>query len=62
MPYANTEDIIQLFYEETGTGRPVIFVHEFAGDLRSWELQLRRQLQATRLSNVAQHSTTMRFL
>ena len=41
MPYATTEDGIRLFYEETGTGRPLIFVHEFAGDLRSWEPQLR---------------------
>jgi pimeloyl-ACP methyl ester carboxylesterase len=41
MPYAITDDSIRLFYEETGTGRPAIFVHEFAGDLRSWEPQLR---------------------
>src|SRR5260370_5448964 len=41
MSYAITEDGIRLYYEETGTGRPVIFVHEFAGDLRSWEPQLR---------------------
>lgn len=41
MPYAITEDGIRLFYEETGTGRPLILVHEFAGDLRSWEPQLR---------------------
>jgi pimeloyl-ACP methyl ester carboxylesterase len=40
--YATTEDGVRLYYEETGTGRPVIFVHEFAGDLRSWEPQLRR--------------------
>jgi pimeloyl-ACP methyl ester carboxylesterase len=41
MPYAITEDGIRLFYEETGTGKPLVFVHEFAGDLRSWEPQLR---------------------
>lgn len=41
MPYAITDDGIRLFYEETGTGKPVIFAHEFAGDLRSWEPQLR---------------------
>jgi pimeloyl-ACP methyl ester carboxylesterase len=41
MSYAITEDRIRLYCEETGTGRPVIFVHEFAGDLRSWEPQLR---------------------
>ena len=41
MSYAITEDGIRLYCEETGTGRPVIFVHEFAGDLRSWEPQVR---------------------
>jgi pimeloyl-ACP methyl ester carboxylesterase len=41
MPYATTPDGIRLFYEETGSGTPLIFVHEFAGDLRSWEPQLR---------------------
>lgn len=41
MPYAITADRVRLFYEETGTGRPVIFAHEFAGDLRSWEPQMR---------------------
>src|SRR5215472_10006890 len=42
MPHAITEDGVRLYYEEAGTGRPVIFVHEFAGDYRSWEPQLRR--------------------
>lgn len=41
MPHAATDDGIKLFYEETGSGTPVIFVHEFAGDHRSWEPQLR---------------------
>ncbi|RZN35717.1 alpha/beta hydrolase [Bradyrhizobium sp. Leo121] len=41
MPYATTDDGVRLYFEETGTGRPVIFVHEFAGDLRSYELQMR---------------------
>ena len=41
MSYAVTEDKTRLYYEETGTGRPVIFVHEFAGDFRSWEPQMR---------------------
>jgi pimeloyl-ACP methyl ester carboxylesterase len=39
--YAITDGGIRLYYEETGTGRPVVFVHEFAGDLRSWEPQMR---------------------
>ena len=41
MPHATTDDGVRLHYEETGTGTPVIFVHEFAGDWRSWEAQLR---------------------
>jgi pimeloyl-ACP methyl ester carboxylesterase len=41
MPYAKTDDGVRLYFEETGSGAPVIFVHEFAGDLRSYEMQLR---------------------
>lgn len=41
MPQARTDDGVRLHYEETGAGTPVIFVHEFAGDSRSWEPQLR---------------------
>jgi pimeloyl-ACP methyl ester carboxylesterase len=40
MPYAQA-DGARLYYEEVGNGFPVVFVHEFAGDLRSWEPQLR---------------------
>ena len=32
---------INLYYEEAGSGIPVLFVHEFAGDWRSWEPQVR---------------------
>jgi pimeloyl-ACP methyl ester carboxylesterase len=41
MPYATTDDGVKLYYEEAGTGAPVVFVHEFAADHRSWELQMR---------------------
>src|SRR5918911_3811011 len=41
MPHLTTDDGIKLYYEEAGTGTPVIFVHEFAGDVRSWEPQVR---------------------
>ncbi len=41
MPHAKAEDGVRLYYEETGSGVPVIFVHEYAGDFRSWEAQLR---------------------
>jgi pimeloyl-ACP methyl ester carboxylesterase len=40
MPFAMTDDGVRLHYEECGTGTPVIFVHEFAGDHRSWEPQM----------------------
>ncbi len=41
MPYVETDDGVKLYYEDTGSGFPVIFVHEFAGDCRSWEPQVR---------------------
>lgn len=41
MAFARTDDGVRLHYEEVGEGRPLIFVHEFGGDLRSWENQLR---------------------
>ena len=41
MPHLSTDDGIKLYYEETGTGIPVVFVHEFAGDYRAWEPQVR---------------------
>ncbi|HJS85076.1 MAG TPA: alpha/beta hydrolase [Acetobacteraceae bacterium] len=41
MPHATTNDGVRLYFEETGAGTPVIFVHEYAGDFRSWEPQLR---------------------
>lgn len=42
MPHVVTDDSINLYYEENGSGEPVVFVHEFAGDHRSWEPQVRR--------------------
>jgi pimeloyl-ACP methyl ester carboxylesterase len=41
MPFATTDDGVRLHYEESGSGTPVIFVHEFAGDHRAWEPQMR---------------------
>ena len=41
MPYATADDGVKLYYEESGSGTPVIFIHEFAGDHRSWEPQMR---------------------
>ena len=41
MPAIVTDDGVTLHVEETGQGEPLLFVHEFAGDHRSWEPQLR---------------------
>ena len=41
MSSVSTDDGVRLHYEETGEGVPVLFVHEFAGDHRSWEPQVR---------------------
>jgi pimeloyl-ACP methyl ester carboxylesterase len=48
MPFAVTDDGVRLHYEEAGSGTPVIFVHEFAGDHRSWETQMRHFCQRYR--------------
>ena len=39
MPYC-TADGARLYYEEAGAGTPIVFVHEFSGDLWSWEKQI----------------------
>lgn len=41
MPYATTPDNVKLYYEEVGSGTPILFVHEFASDHRGWEPQMR---------------------
>src|SRR3954469_6817708 len=41
MPHLTTDDGVKLYYEETGKGIPIVFIHEFAGDVRSWEQQVR---------------------
>ena len=40
MSFIKTDDNVKLFYEFIGKGEPIIFVHEFAGDYRSWEPQI----------------------
>ena len=41
MPSLITDDGVNLHYEESGSGTPIVFVHEFAGDWRTWEPQVR---------------------
>ena len=40
MSFIKTDDNVKLYYETTGKGEPIIFVHEFAGDFRSWAPQV----------------------
>lgn len=40
MPKAKCNGV-ELYYEEVGTGFPLVFCHEFAGDMRSWDPQVR---------------------
>ena len=41
MPTIRADDGVGLYVQSTGTGAPLLFIHEFAGDHRSWEPQVR---------------------
>ena len=41
MPSVRVDDGVNLHYEESGRGVPLVFVHEFAGDAESWQPQMR---------------------
>ncbi len=41
MPFITTDDGVKLYYEQTGGGDPILFVHEFGGYHLSWEPQIR---------------------
>jgi pimeloyl-ACP methyl ester carboxylesterase len=45
---ARAVDGIELYYEEHGRGYPLLFIHEFAGDHRSWAPQVRRFAESYR--------------
>jgi pimeloyl-ACP methyl ester carboxylesterase len=47
MPYVDASGA-KLYYEETGSGYPIIFVHEFGSDCREWEIQVRHFSRAYR--------------
>lgn len=41
MASVTTTDGVRLHWEETGSGTPLVFVHEFGGNHMSWEPQMR---------------------
>ena len=41
MPHAIASDNVRLYFEEAGSGTPVLFLHEFAADHTNWEPQMR---------------------
>ena len=41
MPHASAADGIKLYYEEVGRGTPIVFVHEFADDIKGWAAQVK---------------------
>src|ERR1700743_4007927 len=41
VPYAIANDKVKLYYEEAGSGTPILFLHEFAADHTNWEPQMR---------------------
>src|SRR4029453_17885878 len=41
MPRVRTDDGVEIYFEEAGSGDPILFLHEFGGHHLSWEPQLR---------------------
>ena len=54
MPHITARDGVRLYYEEAGSGSAVVFVHEYAGDYRSWEAQMRYFSRAHRCVSYSQ--------
>ena len=53
---------VEIYYEEPGQGTPILFCHEFAGDYRSWEPQVRffaRRYRAITYSMRGYHPSTI---
>jgi pimeloyl-ACP methyl ester carboxylesterase len=40
MGFLTADDGVRLYCEEHGSGEPLLFIHEFAGDQRSWQPQV----------------------
>ena len=41
MPRIRTDDGVEIYFEEAGSGNSILFLHEFGGHHLSWEPQLR---------------------
>lgn len=54
MPHITARDGVRLYYDEAGSGTPVIFVHEYAGDYRTWEPQMRHFARSHRCVTYSQ--------
>jgi pimeloyl-ACP methyl ester carboxylesterase len=54
MPDVWAKDGTRLYVEEAGAGTPIVFVHEYAGDWRTWEPQMRYFSRAHRCITYSQ--------
>jgi pimeloyl-ACP methyl ester carboxylesterase len=54
MPQIGGRDGVRLYYEEAGEGSAIVFVHEYAGDWRSFEAQMRHFARAHRCVTFSQ--------
>jgi len=54
MPHITARDGTRLYAEEAGSGSAVVFVHEYAGDYRTWEPQMRYFSRAHRCVTYSQ--------
>jgi pimeloyl-ACP methyl ester carboxylesterase len=54
MPTISAPDGTKLYVEEVGSGLPVVFVHEYAADYRTWEPQMRHFARSHRCVTYSQ--------
>lgn len=52
MTFANSEGV-RIYFEETGAGEPLVFLHEYGGDHESWQDQIRMFCRSHRCIAIA---------